>query len=254
MRLRERHFLFKLALAAFTAIPIVALSAQAQGQGQSTGTCFANCSGNHALATEYTSAEYPADIQQLMQTLSGAYGNSLRHDAPSADLAAQDLNLETASIQFSLWMLDGIEQSGCQSRDPNDFEPDQRACSSNDKLPGLPELASSLSYAAYGLEKLQTSSATTADRGGSELCLTMVHIGAMEHLYRLVFSVSGLYLDPSQNDAFLESAQEQLQLARAYIESEGTLCGSNSQGDMILLQQLSQLSDRINSLRGTSLP
>jgi len=254
MKLRGRFFPSKLALAAFTTIPIIALCVQTQAQKSAGATCLTDCSTSQISASETAAAEYPADIQQLMQTLSGAYGNSLKHDVPNADLGAQDQDLETASIQLSFRILDGIGENGCRSADPNNVHPDQSSCSSGGKLSGLPELASSLSYAAYALEKLQAASATMADNAGSDLSQTLARMGAMEHLYRMVFTVANIYLDPSQGGSYLEPAQEQLRLARTYMESEEALCGCNPPVYALLFPQLSELSDRIKTMRESALP
>jgi hypothetical protein len=197
------------------------------------------------------------DIPQLMQTLSFAYGNSERHDTPDANLSTEDLSLQTAAIQFSLEMLSGIGQTGCtlsgtKKSDSKDLDADGGRCLLKGTFERLPDLAASLSYAAYRLENLEVSYA--AGHSDTEQSPALAHLGAMEHLYRTVFALSSMYLDSLQSPAYLQSAHEQLQFARSHMEREETLCGCTPQGYPALLLQLSQLNDEINALRSSALP
>jgi hypothetical protein len=193
------------------------------------------------------------DVQELMQTLGKAYQNSVMHDAPSADLTTDDLQrddlrLENSSIVFSLHLLDEVGKRVCQSSDPATPTVVEQACPLDEQLAGLNALSDSLSYAASRLGKI-SDQASGADPTNPEQSLFVTRIRSMEHLYRLVFALSHIYLDSSQSAVYLEAADEQLQLANSSIENERALCSCDAQEFAIRLQGLSQLSDRITSLR-----
>ena len=163
------------------------------------------------------------NLRQLAHILADAYGNALMHDAPNtdnADLEARDLLLESASIRFSSRMLYEITKGSCQ---PDEHATTgalaDRPCVLDDEFVGLRSLTDMLSYAAYRLENLGRS-APPADGTNGQRALVAARIGSMEHLYRMAFVLSRIYLDRSQSGVYLEAAREQLRLARKHMEIE----------------------------------
>jgi hypothetical protein len=218
-----------------------------QNQEPATAACLTDC------ASGQSSGESTDSLRELMETLGMAYQNSLLHDGPNTDLEASDLRLETSSVTFSLRMLDEIGKSGCQSSDPATPSAVDQGCALDDELAGLSNLTDSLSYAAYRLERTSDSLAR-ADLTNAEESLTLSRIRSMEHLYRMVFALSHLYLDSTQSAVYLQAAGEQLQLARSSMENERAVCACDPPGYTTRLAGLSQLSNRITDLQGTSLP
>lgn len=208
------------------------------------------------------------DLRELMQTLGKAYQNSVMQDAPNADLQTDDLRLETSSIMFSLLMLDEIGKGVCQSSDPATPGVVDQACVLDDEFAGLNNLSESLSYAASRLEKISEAVPradlskrdltdpvlTNPDLTKAEQSLFVARIQSMEHLYRMVFALSGVYLDANQSAVYLQAADEQLQLAHSSMENERALCACDPSGYATRLDGLSKLSNRITSLRAASLP
>jgi hypothetical protein len=218
-----------------------------QNQEPATGACLTDC------VSGQSSGESTDNLRVLMQTLGTAYRNSLLHDAPNTDLEASDLRLETSSVTFSLRMLDEIGKSVCQSSDPATPTVVGQQCAFDNQLAGLSNLTDSLSYAAYRLERT-SDSLSRADLSSSEESLTLPRIRSMEHLYRMVFALSQLYLDSTQSAVYLQAADEQLQMARSFMENERAVCACDPPGYVTRLAGLSQLSNRIAELRGASLP
>lgn len=192
------------------------------------------------------------NLRQLAHNLADAYGNALMHDAPNADnadLEAKDLLLESASIRFSSRMLNEITKGSCQ---PNEHAAmgalAHRTCVLDDESVDLRGLTDMLSYAAYRLENLGRS-APPVDRTNDPRALLVARIGSMEHLYRMVFALSRIYLDKSQSGVYLEAAREQLRLARKQMEIERSLCARNDHEHAARLQELSALEDQLKGTR-----
>jgi hypothetical protein len=189
------------------------------------------------------------NLRQLAHILAEAYGNALMHDAPNADLEAKDLLLESASIRFSSRMLDEITKGSC----PPDEHASigalaDRTCVLDDESVGLRGLTDMLSYAAYRLENLGRL-APPADGTNGQRALVVARIGSMEHLYRMVFALSRVYLDRSQSGVYLEAAREQLRLARKHMEIERSLCACSDHAHTARVQELSELEDRLKDMR-----
>jgi hypothetical protein len=192
-----------------------------------------------------------SQIRQLVHILSGAYENALLHGSSRADLAASDVLLETASIQFSSRALQELKEGSCRS--DAEAKPSLDACALSDPSLALGDWTEMLSYAAYRLENLARS-ASTADGSNAGQAVLTERIEAMEHLYRVVFSVSKIYLDQPQSRAYLDGAQEQLRLARSHIEAERNLCECDSAAYAGRLLELSELNDQMNDVRSAVLP
>jgi hypothetical protein len=238
--------LWSLAAAAFFAF--LGHVSLAHGQtSQPADTCSTHCTDNEAFSSGYS------DVRELSQTLAKAYPNSIMQDASSADLETEDLQLEDSSIVFSLRMLDEVGKGVCRSSDPATQTVVERACPLDDELAGLNDLSDTLSYAASRLERI-SDAASRADLSNPEQSLFAARIRSMEHLYRMVFALSNAYLDSTQRAIYLRAADEQLQLANSSIENERALCSCDPSGLAILVEGLSQLSDRISSLQRASLP
>jgi hypothetical protein len=220
---------------------------QGQNQEPDTAACLTNC------ASGQSSNESTDGLRELMETLGTAYQNSLLHEVPNTDLEASDLRLETSSVTFSLNMLDQIAKSVCQSSDPATPAVVDQGCELDDELAGLSNLTDSLSYAAYRLERTSDSLAR-ANLSGAEEGSTLARIRSMEHLYRMVFALSQLYLDSTQSAVYLQAADEQLQLARSSMENERAVCACDPSGYATRVAGLSQLSTRIMELRRASMP
>jgi hypothetical protein len=188
------------------------------------------------------------DLRQLAHILAGAYGNALMHDTPNANLEAKDLLLESASIRFSSRMLYEITKGSCR--------PDEHAdiggvanptCVLDDESVGLRGLIDMLSYAAYRLGN-QRWSAAPADGKNGPRALVVARIGSMEHLYRMVFALSKIYLDRSQSGRYLQATHEQLRLARNHMEIERGLCACSDHEYAARLLELSELEDRLEHM------
>jgi len=238
-RLPHLWTLLPAALIVFAFVPLT------HSQAAQPKTCLTNCTSAEL------STDDGGDVRELMQTLGTAYRNSVMHDAANADLEAGDRRLENSSIGFSLRMLDKIGEGICQSADPATASVVDRPCALDDELAGLNELNDSLSYAAFRLEKISSLSTTDVTNPKQEV---LARIRSMEHLYRMVFALSHLYLDWTQSAVYLQAAGEQLRLARSSMEYERELCGCDAAGSVVRFQGLAQLSNRITSLRGASLP
>lgn len=245
--LRPSPFCNLAAAAFFTLMGYVSL-AHGQTSQPSGDPCFVDCASNQSSSTGSG-----ADLRALMRTLAKAYQNSIMQDAPDADLEADDLLLENSSIVFSLRMLDELGKGVCQSSDPATPTIVERSCPLDEELAGLNNLSNSLSYAASRLERISDAASRT-DLSTPEESVFAARIRSMEHLYRLVFALSHIYLDSSQSEVYLQAAGEQLQLANNSMEKEREVCSCDSRGFALRFLELSQLGDRIASLEPTSLP
>jgi hypothetical protein len=189
------------------------------------------------------------NLRQLAHILADAYGNALMHDSSNADLEAKDLLLESASIRFSSRMLYEITKGSCQ--------PDEHAatgaladgtCVLDDESVGLKGLTDMLSYAAFRLGNLGRSAPPVNGTNGQP-ALVVARVRSMEHLYRMVFALSRIYLDASQRGVYLETAREQLRLARKHMEIERSLCACSGLEHTAQLQELSELGDQLKDMR-----
>ena len=190
-------------------------------------------------------------IHQLVHILSGAYENALMRDGSKADLETSDVLLETASIRFSSRVLNEMKDGSCRSDA-------QATAAANPCVLGDPSLAlgdwtEMLSQAAYRLVSLARS-ASAADSSDNARAVITERMESMEHLYRMVFAVSKIYLDQSQSRAYLDAAQEQLRQARTHMEAERNICESDSSAYAGRLLELSGLNDQMNNMRYAALP
>jgi hypothetical protein len=190
------------------------------------------------------------NLRQLAHNLADAYGNALMHDAPDdADLEANDLLLESASIRFSSRMLYEITKGSYQpSAHATIGALADRTCALDDASVDLRGLTDMLSHAAHRLEKLGGSAPPAGGTNGQR-GLVLARIGSMEHLYRMAVSVSRIYLDRSQSGVYLEAAREQLRLARKHMEIESSLCAFSDHEHTARLQELSELEDQLKDMR-----
>jgi hypothetical protein len=212
----------------------------------SENACFADFSRGQPMNNSDNDND---NLRQLAHNLADAYGNALMHDAPDADLEANDLLLESASIRFSSRMLYEITKGSCQPSEHAVIGAlADRTCALDDESVGLRGLTDMLSHAAYRLEKLGRS-APPADGTNGQRALVLARIGSMEHLYRMVVSLSRIYLDRSQSDVYLEAAREQLRLARKHMEIESSLCAFSDHEHTARLQELSELEDQLKDMR-----
>jgi len=190
-------------------------------------------------------------LPQLAHILAHAYGNALMHDTPNEDPEAEDLLLESASIRFSSRMLYEITEGSCQTdehaatgamADPT--------CVLDDESVGLRDLTDMLSYAAYQLELER--SAPSADGTKRQSTLVTARMGSLEHLYRMVFALSRIYLDGSQSGVYSAAAREQLGLARKHMELERRICACSDReytGYTTRLLELGELEDSLKDMR-----
>jgi hypothetical protein len=190
-------------------------------------------------------------IYELVRILNGAYENALLHDSSKADLESSDVLLENASIQFSSRVLHELKEGSCRSN--TQAAAGASACALADPSLALSDWAEMLSYVAYRLENLARSPSAASDSDSSH-AVVVERIESMEHLYRMVFAVSKIYLDQAQSRAYLEAAQEQLKLARAHMEAERNLCDCDSSAYAGRLAGLTELNDQMNDMRSVALP
>ena len=207
---------------------------------------FADFSRGHTMNDSNSDIN---NLRHFAHILADAYENALMHDSSNADLEAKDLVLESASIRFSSRMLYEITKGSCQ--------PDEHAapgaladhtCVLDDESVGLQGLTDMLSYAAFRLENLGRS-APPVDGTNGQRALVLARIGSMEHLYRMAFSLSRIYLDRSQSGVYLEAAREQLRLARKHMEIERSLCACSDHEHTARMQELSELEDQLKHMR-----
>jgi predicted RNA-binding protein YlxR (DUF448 family) len=207
---------------------------------------FADISRGHPMNDSNSDIN---NLRQLAHILADAYENALMHDSSNADLEAKDLVLESASIRFSSRMLFEITKGSCQ---PDEHAATgalaDRTCVLDDESVGLKGLTDMLSYAASRLENLGRS-ALPVDGTNGQRALVVARIGSMEHLYRIVFALSRIYLDTSQRGVYLEAAREQLRLARKHMEIERSLCACSDHEHTAQLQELSELGDQLKDMR-----
>lgn len=189
------------------------------------------------------------NLPQLAHILADSYGNAIMHDTPNADLEAKDLLLESASIRFSSRMLSEITKGSCQPHQHADIGalPDL-TCVLDDESVGLRGLSDMLSSAAYRLENLDKST-RAADGINGRRALVVARIGSLEHLYRMVFALSRIYLDRSQSDVYLKAAREQLRFARKHMEIERSLCACSDHEYTARLLELSDLEEQLKEIR-----
>lgn len=203
------------------------------------------------LAMDESPVSDNGQIHELVRILNGAYENALLHDSSKADLESSDVLLETASIQFSSRVLREVKEGSCGSNVQAVAE--ASACALADPSLALGDWAEMLSYAAYRLENLARS-ASAPDGSDSSHAVVIERMESMEHLYRMVFAVSKIYLDQAQSRAYLEAAQEQLKLARGHMEAERNLCECDSSAYAGRLLGLTELNDQMNDMRSVALP
>jgi hypothetical protein len=184
------------------------------------------------------------NLRQFADILAGAYSNALMHDTPNAGLDAHDLLLESTSIQFSSRVLYEITAGSCQPDERGAGTSAGRTCVLDDDSIALRSLTDMLSYAASRLENLGRS-APPADRTDSQSALVIARIGSMEHLCRMAFALSMMYLDRPQSGVYLQAAHEQLILARQHMEIEHRLCACSNREQAAGLLELSQLEDQL---------
>jgi hypothetical protein len=87
------------------------------------------------------------------------------------------------------------------------------------------------------------------DGTNGQRALVVARIGSLEHLYRMVFAISRIYLDRSQSGVYLEAAREQLRLARKHLEMERSLCACSDHEHTARLHELSELEDQLKDMR-----
>ncbi|HUA16079.1 MAG TPA: hypothetical protein VMG31_12345 [Verrucomicrobiae bacterium] len=189
------------------------------------------------------------DVRQLMHTLDLAYENSLVHQKQGAGLEATDLVLENASIRLSSVLSFEITSGSCQSgEDASDENDSNDSCLLNNDTDELRDLTDMLSYSAYRLENVVRSE-TSADGANGPRPVVAARLRSMEHLYRLVFAVSKMYLDNAQKDVYLHSAQDELGKARNQMEMESSLSTAAVPGYQTRMSDLSQLDDRLKQMQ-----
>ena len=215
-----------------------------------TGPAFPVSAGDD-FAMDESPVSDSGQIQELVRILNGAYENALLHDSSKANLESSDVLLENASIQFSSRVLHEVKEGSCRSN--AQAAAGASACALADPSLGLSDWAEMLSYAAYRLENLARSP-SAAEGSDSSHAVIVERIESMEHLYRMVFAVSKIYLDQAQSRAYLEAAQEQLKLARSHIEAERNLCECDSSAYAGRLLGLTELNDQMNDMRSVVLP
>lgn len=188
------------------------------------------------------------NLPHLAHILADAYGNALMHDKPNADLEAEDLFLESASIRFSGRLLYEISKGSCQPDERADTGTSvEQTCVLDLESVGLRALTDSLSYAAYRLEN-QGRLELPAENTNGQRALVMARIKTMDHLYRIVWALSRAYLDRSQSGVYLETARKQLELARKQMEIERSLCACGDDGNRERLLELSQIDDGLKEI------
>jgi hypothetical protein len=192
------------------------------------------------------------DLRQLAHILGDAYRNALMHDTPNADLEAQDLRLESASIRLSSLLLYETTKGSCQSDEHAAIGTvADRTCVLDHESLGLRGLTDMLSYAAGRLESLGRS-VPPADSTSGQRALLRARVKSMEHLYRMVFAISRIYLDRSQSAVYLEAARKQLRWARKHMEIERSLCACSDHAYTARLQELSKIEDRLKEVRDSA--
>ncbi|MGA8541913.1 MAG: hypothetical protein WB566_20580 [Terriglobales bacterium] len=184
------------------------------------------------------------NLRQLADILAGAYGNALGHGTARAGLEAQDLLLESASIQFSSRVIYEITEGSCRRDEHGVGDSADHTCVLDDESIALRSLTDMLSYAASRLENLSRSA--PADRTASQSALVLARIGSMEHLYRMAFALSMMYLDRPQSGVYLEAARGQLRLARRQMEIERQLCACSEHEQAA--GSLSRLEDQLKGI------
>lgn len=208
-----------------------------------------------ALSMLFPISQGDRNLPQLAHTLSDAYTNALMHETPNAELEAKDLLLESAAIRFSSRMLYEITQGSCQTAEDAAVKGSSvdGTCVLDDESVGLADLTDTLSSAAHRLEDLGFEdlgrAACVADGGNGKPTPAGARIGAMEHLYRMVFALSKVYLDRSQSGVYVEAAREQLGFARRDMETERSLCACDDSGYSARLLELSEIEDRLSDIR-----
>jgi hypothetical protein len=238
---------------AILAAPRTLLAVGLESEILSKDNCLADCLSGQPMTNPSNDGE---DVQKLIQTLGLAYENSLRHDKPNADLEVMDLRLEGASIRFASRIFHEITRGSCQAGEFADTTKvtADGPCVLDDKSVAIRDLSDTLSNAAYRLENLARSAPDT-DGPNAQRALHLARMRSMEHLYRMVFAFSKIYLDRSQSGTYLDAAQEQLKLARQQMELERSLCTCNTSGYAVRLGELSQLDDRLKETgRSTTQP
>ncbi len=234
-------------LAPTSVLPTLFPIGQAEVPSMSENACFADVSRGQPMNNSDNDND---NLRQLAHNLADAYGNALMHDAPDdADLEANDLLLESASIRFSSCMLYEITKGSCHPSEHAAIGAlADRTCALDDESVGLRGLTDMLSQAAYRLEKLGRS-VPPADGTNSRRALVLARIGSMEHLYRMAVSLSRIYLDRSQSGVYLEAAREQLRSARKHMEVESSFCAFSDHEHTARLQELSELEDQLKDMR-----
>jgi uncharacterized protein len=215
-----------------------------------SGSALAVSVGND-LAPDESPVTDNSQIFELVRILNGAYENALLHDSSKANLESSDVLLEVASIQFSSRVLHELKEGSCRSN--LQAAAGASACALADPSLALGDWVEMLSYAAYRLENLARSASAAADSDNAH-AVVVERIESMEHLYRMLFAVSKIYLDQAQSRAYLEAAREQLKQARLHIEAERNLCECDSSAYAGRLLGLTELNDQMNNMGAVVLP
>jgi hypothetical protein len=245
LRIWMATFIFAISMATVVfPMPIPVSPKNQLGEWSGNG-CFANCSGDRSMSGQSTSENN--DMRELVHPLTLAYENALAHDTPNPDPDVRDLLLESASIRLSSRIAYEVTQGACSLESPGG-ETDS-ACVLDDESIDLRSLTDMLSYAASRLENLARSSLQTEGKAGRR-DLVAARIGSMQHLYRLVFALSRVYLDRSQSDVYVDAARHELRLARQHMENERSLCACGSGVYAAQLRELSHLDDTLKGMAG----
>ncbi|HVM94123.1 MAG TPA: hypothetical protein VMT67_14975 [Terriglobales bacterium] len=182
-------------------------------------------------------------IPQLVHVLDGAYRNALLHGSTSQNLDSSDAILENASIDFSSRVLESMKSETCNS---GTEAADANSCSLDDPALALGDWTEMISYAAYELGNLARRTNVGADPSRA---VVSAHLETMEHLYRMVFAVAKIHFDRTQAKTYLDAAAEQLNLARTQMQAERSLCRCDSSAIASRLDAMSELDNRMNSMR-----
>ena len=178
-----------------------------------------------------------ADIRRLTRILANAYSNAIRHNASTFNLESEDLGLESASIRLS--SLIAREIAGACGNTVQSASSSEHDCVLEERSGDLKDLSDMLSHAASYLE----NQSRMAERSSSTL--HQLHLGYLEHLYRTVFALTGVYFDRPQSETYLKAAHEQINLARASLQKENQLCSCDDQKYSRTLDELARLDDAV---------
>lgn len=183
-----------------------------------------------------------SDLRALVQILSEAYGNSLDHEGPrtiveASGLDASDKALQNAAIRLSSLVLNEIAQGPCSLNEEESAEPNLK-CALDDGSVRLRDLTDLLSHAAQRLERGRASM-SLARNAADEHAATEARMSLLEHLYRLVFTLSMAHFDLSQRGAYLKAARVETITARKFMEID---CIARACDSGVYATSLSELS------------